>query len=287
MLPTNVNERPRYYARQLVTPDDLTLEQNYFRAKLRRHNRYLHGWGVVCGAEVVAAQKPWMVIVKQGYVLGPYGDEMFIPRDVCIDVRTKCTPASPVDDECVEVQPEPPQAGERHFIAVRYVENKTRLIRVPLGGCGCEDNSCEYSRFADGYEICVIDGDCPPSHQNPPDDDPLPQDRKSPACPECETTPWVILSTFTVDENGAVTLLLCECRRQVLGFGSFWGSCDAGGERVPPQDGADARPPAPPANPTRPTNTAPPANRAPAAVGLATAPARTVKKPAAARKRRT
>ena len=47
-----IAERPRYYGRQLITADDLTLEQDYFRDKLRRHNRLLHGWGVVCGAQV-------------------------------------------------------------------------------------------------------------------------------------------------------------------------------------------------------------------------------------------
>jgi hypothetical protein len=35
-----------------MTPEEMILEQNYFRDKLRRHNRLLHGWGVVCGAIV-------------------------------------------------------------------------------------------------------------------------------------------------------------------------------------------------------------------------------------------
>src|SRR6185295_4406209 len=110
---TILSERPRYYARQLVTPDDLTLEADYFRTRLRRHNRYLHGWGVVCGAEVVPAYfvdntnekkpKPWKVIVKAGYVLGPYGDEIFIESDQCVDVRKPCVPPeTPDDNECLE-----------------------------------------------------------------------------------------------------------------------------------------------------------------------------------------
>ena len=32
-------ERPRFFPRQLVTPDDLTLGQDYFRNKLRRLTR--------------------------------------------------------------------------------------------------------------------------------------------------------------------------------------------------------------------------------------------------------
>jgi hypothetical protein len=194
---TNVNERPRYYPRQLVTPDDMTLEQDYFRAKLRRHNRYLHGWGVVCGAEVVAANKPWKVIVKAGYILGPYGDEIFIATDQCIDVTRKCTPAETPGDECLEAPPPPPPSDEPRFIAIRYVENKSRLIRVPLGGCGCEENTCEYSRLTDGYEICVIDY-CPDSHKGATYGEVR---RSVPDCPECEIDPWVILASFSINKE--------------------------------------------------------------------------------------
>ena len=62
-------ERPRFFPRQLVTPDDLTLGQEYLRNKIRRHNRYLHGWGVVCGTRVDASTKPWKVIINKGYIL--------------------------------------------------------------------------------------------------------------------------------------------------------------------------------------------------------------------------
>ena len=79
---TTIAELPRYYPRQLITPDDLTLEQNYFRDRMRRHNRLLHGWGVVCGALVcpgavttdtngVVSLSPWQVQVQPGYILGP------------------------------------------------------------------------------------------------------------------------------------------------------------------------------------------------------------------------
>src|SRR5260370_39362995 len=83
-----IAELPRYYPRQLITPADLTLEQDYFRDRMRRHNRLLHGWGVVCGATVCPVQivnadgtvsyAPWQVQVQPGYILGPYGDEIIM-----------------------------------------------------------------------------------------------------------------------------------------------------------------------------------------------------------------
>jgi hypothetical protein len=232
------NERPRYYARQLVTPEDLTLDQNYFRDRLRRHNLFLHGWGVVCGARVFTATTPaqqdgraapWMVIIKRGYILGPHGDEIWIEKDVCFDVRTKCaTPGqtSSADDlGCAEAQPAP-EPGAQKYIAVRYKENKSRLVRVPLGGCGCETNVCEYTRYADGYEICVID-ECPtPAEGETPSFDSLHQG-EPPECPPAATSPWVVLAGFRVSADGVITLEPCvACRRQVLGFGKYWWSCN-------------------------------------------------------------
>src|SRR5215470_318459 len=167
-----VNERPRYYPRQLVTPGDMTLEQDYFRAKMRRHNRFLHGWGVVCGAQVVLppdpTKYPWKVIVKSGYILGPYGDEICIETDQCIDVRVPCNSVPPsTDNGCMEAQPAP-SANSTQYVVVRYQEARTHLVRVPAGGCGCEDSLCEYSRFADGYQICILDH-CPiPVSSEPP-----------------------------------------------------------------------------------------------------------------------
>jgi hypothetical protein len=106
-----VAERPRYYARQLITPDDLTLEQDYFRAKLRLHNRMLHGWGVVCGAEVCLLPKskqngtrfePWKVVVKPGFILGPYGDEIVIDCPKEVDLRSRCV-TGVTGEPCVDV----------------------------------------------------------------------------------------------------------------------------------------------------------------------------------------
>src|SRR2546421_8213594 len=79
-------ERTRFFPRQLVTPGDLTQDQEYFRAKLRRHNRLLHGWGVVCGAGVTTGPKVSEVTVHPGYVLGPFGDEIVIDDPVTIDM---------------------------------------------------------------------------------------------------------------------------------------------------------------------------------------------------------
>lgn len=234
-----VIERPRYYPRQLITADDLTLEQDYVRDKLRRHNRFLHGWGVVCGAtlEKTMSGDAWKVVVKSGYILGPYGDEIWIERDLCIDLRTRCYPsAESGEDACSPCSDAPAQqpneAGTVH-IAIRYRELKSRPVRIQPVGCGCDDSPCEYSRWRDGYELCVLD-ECPESHTGAAPDLLDAVRGTLPGCPPLPTDPWVVLGEVQYDAEGKITgIEHCACRRQVAAFGHFWWECseEGGGER--------------------------------------------------------
>jgi len=227
-----VLERPRFFPRQLVTPDDLTLGQNYLREKMRRLIRYLHGWGVVCGAEASFPDPlvPWKVVIQPGYVLGPFGDEIVLDRAICFDLRDRCYTAV-TGDPCSEGVPAPcggqtaaPKTGFR-WIAVRYKEFPSRPVRVQPAGCGCDENSCEYSRWRDGYEICVLDR-CPDSHTTPPKIE-GPRPAPMPDCPACPSEPWVVLARVNVDGRGAVTEIdNCACRRVVVSMAGWWVPCN-------------------------------------------------------------
>lgn len=229
-------ERPRYYARQLITSDDLTLEQEYFRSKLRTHNRMLHGWGVVCGALVCLAPKkkgeghePWNVIVKPGYALDPCGNEINIDCTRTIDVRTQgvtgvtgepCVEA--IDPWCSEVFEE--RNDDPLYVAVRYKQFATRPVRVQPQGCGCDDSRCEPSRWRDGYEVRILNH-CPDTHMKPPDNSDLFSGSIS-ACPDCPDDNWVVLARVTADADGAIEIDNCECRRMVSSFKDFWWACE-------------------------------------------------------------
>lgn len=207
-------ERVRYFPRQLLTADDMRVEQEYFREKGRRHNRYLHGWGVVCGCsvETVPGAKTWMVRVCPGYAVGPQGDEILIDDCRDVDLKLGATP-----DPCTVRWPCPP-AGEMPgedknrmslvHIAVRYAECFSRPTRVHPAGCGCDESACEYSRIRDSFEIKVL-WQLPESHVKAMQDDdawcdtiqkiPPAQLRKHlfpvPPCPECVAEPWVVLAS--------------------------------------------------------------------------------------------
>jgi hypothetical protein len=256
-------ERPRWFAGQIVTPADMNLQHEYFRAKLRNHNRFLHGWGVVCGAIVspVTDDKiedyQFKVAISDGYILGPYGDEILLGRTNLIDLRN---PRTPIDPECEEVHTR--DLPETVYIAVRYKEYPARLVRAQPTGCDCEGARCEYSRWRDGYEFGVLP-ECPDDaladNENPckdaktkatellnlasyNDKDPalkpvqpcteplslcVKPDALPTACPCCPSSPWVVLAKvkWNNDRTGFATPDTCACRRTVPSLARFTLRC--------------------------------------------------------------
>ena len=241
-------ERPRYFPRQLITPTDLTLEATYFRDKLRRHNRLLHGWGVVCGALVCpvwtsdrTGLEPWMVTVEPGYALGPCGDEILVDCAHTVDLRGSglsgaCgDPAGDVPDPWCSQVFVPRNPGPL-YVAVKYKELMARPVRVQPAGCGCDDIQCEYSRWRDGYEIGILT-ECPKSHARGSASDAARLEDlirgPIPACAPCPPDPWVVLARVDLDASGVVTRIdNCSCRRMVMSFGRFWWHCTTDGPKI-------------------------------------------------------
>lgn len=235
-------ERTRFFPRQMIGPDDLTQDQLYFREKMRRHNRMLHGWGVVCGARVrTSEENACAVIIEPGYILGPYGDEILIDREVEVDLCREGIDGNAVapcgdalDPWCSDVRVNR-QSGKRLYVAVRYAECQSRPVRVHSNGCGCQEGECEYSRVRDSFAIKVLTS-LPEGYS-----DPMPQPgientvecaltqdgSISPRlCPDCPPEPWVILADVTLETDGSVADLNCfRYRRYVASFGHYYYLC--------------------------------------------------------------
>ena len=197
-------ERPNFFPRQLVTPEDLNQVQNYFRDRLRLHNRMLFGWGVVCGARVQRIEgEDRKVQISRGFIIGPYGDEIYIPHVHEIELE-----ASAVSSACRQVVECPPgeeSEDPRVFVAVRYTERKTRPVTVQPAGCGCRESECEYTRLQDCYEFQTLDV-CPESHQRR-DVSPDPFDvcnSPSRPCEPCPSDGWVVLAAVPVQRDGTI-----------------------------------------------------------------------------------
>ena len=122
-------KRARYFNGQVISPEDLAAEQEYFLRKARRHNRNLHGSGIVAGLDV--AFQNGLVVVNPGYALDCVGDEIFIEEPVELHW--------PVDQEPC-------------YLIVRYVERARDRVPVPFG----DQEKFENSRIEEGYELIFM-----------------------------------------------------------------------------------------------------------------------------------
>jgi hypothetical protein len=239
-------QHPRYYPRQMITASDLTLEQDYWRDKLRRHNRHMHGWGIVCGAEVEPIEEAtWMVKITPGYILGPYGDEIVIERDWKVDLRTTGIVTKSGEPTGEWVDPWcTPVLNERKpnvplYVMVRYREFKTQPVKVSPAGCGCDDAPCEYARLCDGFEIRVST-ELPNSYEPEQPDTALNElisGGKGFAfdcvpCMKCPDEPWVVLATVKPSQQSGQIVEADinpedyqKLRRMVMSHATMWWYC--------------------------------------------------------------
>ena len=118
--------RNHYFNGKLLTARDLKDEQNYFLAKHRRHNRYLHGAGVVSGLEVATMEN--RVQIHPGYAIDCAGNEIIIREPVELSLP-----------EMKEI-----------YILLRHTERMAEPI--PTTGA-TQENHIQYNRIEEGFEI--------------------------------------------------------------------------------------------------------------------------------------
>ncbi|HEY2922860.1 MAG TPA: hypothetical protein VGK77_28100 [Candidatus Binatia bacterium] len=163
--------RPRFFAGQLLTEEDLNRLDHYIVEKNKLHNRYLHGWGVVCGLEVLCHPCEGQVTVKSGYALSPCGDDIVLCEDDIVNVcdliqrcrereRLDCEPPRPAGTtECQD-------AVEQWVLTVCFTEKPSRGVTALRGsseppccsrcscggssgcGCGCHESAVSQKKPA-------------------------------------------------------------------------------------------------------------------------------------------
>ncbi len=121
-------QRAPFFHGKVLTPEDLEHTQQYFRERFKRHNRSLHGFGIVSGLNV--SVKSGQVVVEQGLALdcsdadrrAAFVNVRFI--DVCAD-RTAIAEAEESSERTgylaesfeLAVSPENSNRGHRHVRA--------------------------------------------------------------------------------------------------------------------------------------------------------------------------
>jgi hypothetical protein len=112
-------ERTSFFSGRLLSADDLRREQEFFLARLRRQNRFLHGWGIVSGLGVSLNGKD-TVIIEPGLAIDCAGNELVLPAEARISVKAVgSTQYLVLRYAEVEVAETPSGSGASHFLRVR------------------------------------------------------------------------------------------------------------------------------------------------------------------------
>ena len=134
---------PRFFPGQLLTDEDLNRLDHYIVEKNKLHNRYLHGWGVVCGLEVLCHPCHNLVTVKSGYALSPCGEDIVVCNDETVDVCAliqQCRPRDHRFPDCdsprFSSSEECPEISEDWVLAICYDEKPSRGITALRGSSG-------------------------------------------------------------------------------------------------------------------------------------------------------
>ncbi|MGK7865369.1 hypothetical protein [Falsiroseomonas sp. E2-1-a4] len=151
--------RPRFFAGQLLTEQDLNRLDHYITGKHKLHNRHLFGPGVVCGLEVRCDPCDDRVSITPGYALSPCGEDIVVCHadslDVCdLIARCReqdgpdCRPYAPGRDACDDVV-------EEWILAIRYAETGSKPVTPLTGtaGCHCGAGGCK-------GKACACGGGC-------------------------------------------------------------------------------------------------------------------------------
>jgi hypothetical protein len=135
--------RHKYSNGQILTADDFTSEQNYFVERLRRHNRNLHGWGVVSGLAVSVQVDESTISISPGVAIDCFGNE------IDVGIEMKCAV---------------PKAAGKLFVVIQYQECPT--VSVPVLGepCGEEGSMQSSSRIQEVCHIGIVHTDPSSNH---------------------------------------------------------------------------------------------------------------------------
>ena len=140
-------KRVHYFTGQLLTAADFETEQHYFLERQRRHNRCLHGWGVVHGLKVTISKKggpSGTVYVSPGCALDCIGDELIVAEALSLTL---------------------PGHGSQLYVSLLLVDRETDFVPVLAGNAGGEGGQIAPFRIEQLVELTLDPNDPCAAHE--------------------------------------------------------------------------------------------------------------------------
>jgi len=141
-----------YFTGKMMGASDFITETHFHQEKLRLHQVRLHGWGVVCGLNVLqhpnADCRKRYVRVEPGSAVDCCGHDILVPEEEILDLLSY--------KKVAELTKENPAHIHALGICVRYVECPTENVPVLYDDCGCDNNGCAPNRILESYAFDVV-----------------------------------------------------------------------------------------------------------------------------------
>jgi len=129
-------QRVNYSTGGLLGVDEFTAEQDYFRLKARRHNRLLHGAGVVAGLQVTVERTAdaAQVVIAPGLALNSRGEE--------IEVGAPTALALPAQTDTL-------------FVLLHYAEQPCHPVAAVSEPLDAAQEQIRYSRTVETFRVSL------------------------------------------------------------------------------------------------------------------------------------
>jgi hypothetical protein len=163
--------RPRFFAGQLLTEDDLGALVDYMLAKQRFHNTRLFGKGVVCGLAIERVPSDdARIVVEAGHAIDGCGNDLVLTCARTLDLaplirelQARQRSGSDCTDPCPPPASQPADAPHRQYcLYARYSERPDQPVAAYPVGDDCDASttpSCEPTRILEGITFELR---CPP-----------------------------------------------------------------------------------------------------------------------------
>jgi len=125
-------KRNNHLSAGVLTAEEFQTDQEYFLEKLRRHNRALHGFGVVYGLKT--KRQGTQIVVEPGLALDCGGNEIVVAQVVKTELPAEATESSSV------------------YLCIRYAERYAEKL------CGVDSDRSgnESSLIEETFELVIL-----------------------------------------------------------------------------------------------------------------------------------
>jgi hypothetical protein len=162
------SKRVNYTFGLVLGAEEFLQSDAYFLAKHYLENRLLHGYGTLCGLDVLVQTTPQLEVqVTPGWAINPRGQEIHVSQLMCVQVNDWLKANADALQAALGFMP----AVLNLCVVLCYRECKTDVVPIPGEPCRTQTDAMAPSRIADSFELMLcLDRLASPPLGSPPYD---------------------------------------------------------------------------------------------------------------------